>query len=73
MCYGLLRNQVEYLLGFSTRLEEVQAQAEHMSSVSIFAGSPYSQANIKDRLSYRRLEGIGGHARGIRAVKQVLG
>ena len=25
MCYGLLRNQVEYLLGFSTRLEEVQA------------------------------------------------
>lgn len=74
MCYGLLRNQVEYLLGFSTRLEEVQAQAEHMSSVSIFAGSPYSQANIQKTASdYRRLEGLEVTLGHDRAVEQVLG
>lgn len=74
MCYGLLRNQVEYLLGFSTRLEEVQAQAEHMSSVSIFAGSPYSQANIQKTASdYRRLEGLEVTPGHDRAVEQVLG
>ena len=38
MSYGLLRNQAEYLTGFSDRLAEIQAQAENMSTVSIFAG-----------------------------------
>ena len=74
MSYGLLRNQAEYLTGFSDRLAEIQAQAENMSTVSIFAGSPYSQANIrKTAADYRRLEGLPltlGHDR---AVEQVMG
>lgn len=74
MCYGLLQKQVEYLLGFSSRLEEVQAQAEHMSSVSIFAGSPYSQANIQKTASdYRRLEDLEVTLGHDRAVEQVMG
>ena len=74
MSYGLLRNQVEYLLGFPGRLAEIQAQAEHMSSVSIFAGSPYSQANIrKTAADYRRLEGAEVTLGHDRAVEQVMG
>lgn len=74
MSYGLLRKQVEYLLGFPGRLAEIQAQAEHMSSVSIFAGSPYSQANIrKTAADYRRLEGLEVTLGHDRAVEQVMG
>ena len=74
MSYGLLRNQVEYLLSFPGRLAEIQAQAEHMSSVSIFAGSPYSQANIrKTAADYRRLEGAEVTLGHDRAVEQVMG
>ena len=45
-----------------------------MSSVSIFAGSPYSQANIrKTAADYRRLEGAEVTLGHDRAVEQVMG
>lgn len=56
--YSEIYYQVQYLLGFEDNLAEIQAKAKNMSTVSIFAGSPYSQANIRKTASdYARLEG----------------
>lgn len=56
--YSSFYNQVTYLADFQKELERIQTRAKGMSTVSIFAGSPYAQANIRKTASdYARLEG----------------
>lgn len=54
-----LYGNVEYLLNFEQRLENIQTQADTMVSVSIFADSVFSTTNIKQTAAdYSRLQGI---------------
>lgn len=74
MEYSGMFQQVEYQLGFPDYLADIQARAENMSTVSIFAGSAESRANIqKTAQDYRRLEGVAltlGHDRPVETVLQ---
>ncbi len=57
--YSALYDKISYLDGFEKSLQNIQKKASSMSTVSIFAGSPYSQANIKKTAAdYTRLESI---------------
>lgn len=57
--YSSFYQQVTYLTGFEKSLENIQTRAKQMTTVSIFAGSPYSQANIqKTAADYSRLEDV---------------
>lgn len=57
--YSTTYRKVSYLLGFEDNLQSIQNRAKTMSTVSIFAGSPYSQANIRKTASdFARLQGI---------------
>lgn len=56
--YSALYDKVKYQLEFEESLAAIQSKAKNMSTVSIFAGSPYSQANIKKTArDFARLEG----------------
>ena len=59
MEYSQIYRQVAYLSGFDQYIAGILDRAENMSTVSIFAGSPYSQANIrKTAADYSRLKDL---------------
>ena len=57
--YISLSRQVDHLLSFEDTVQGILDRAANMSTVSIFAGSPYSQANIrKTAADYGKLSGL---------------
>lgn len=57
--YISLSRQVDYMLRFDETVQGILDRAANMSTVSIFAGSPYSQANIrKTAADYSNLSGL---------------
>ncbi len=56
---GAIFQKAAYQVEFDARLQAICSKAENLSTVSIFAGSPYSQANVKKTAAdYARLEGL---------------
>ncbi len=56
---GAIFQKAAYQVEFDARLQAIRSKAENLSTVSIFAGSPYSQANVrKTAADYARLEGL---------------
>lgn len=71
--YSALYDKVSYLTGFHESLQAIQDKAKNMSTVSIFAGSPYSQANIKKTAAdYARLEAVTPTLGLDRAIEEVM-
>lgn len=57
--FAYIRPQLEHLRDYETNIAAILNRAENMSNISIFAGSPYSRANIrKTAADFTRIQGL---------------